>query len=300
MKAIFHTLVLSLLLPAVTLAQQVQEQPPEGYQDERRETPEHQHPESHSHHHPRQHHRLYQDDEERAPESKENEVSGHSLLDDNDFPLPHMMDADPFWKVMIDELEWRDGDGDDLYAWNMEAWWGGDLNRVWFKSEAEYEDSRFETLELQLLYSRAISPFWNLQAGLRHDSDPQSREWLALAVEGLAPYWFETEASLFLGEGGQAELRLEAEYELLLTQRLILTPEIEVSVFADDEPALGIGSGLSKGEFGLRLRYEIRRQFAPYVGLQYERAFGDTGDLKKAAGEDEDDLAVLAGLRIWF
>ena len=288
-------ITLALLLPALSLAQHIEEEAPEAYQDERVETPEHQHGDHRDSRHP-----GHQADEKPAPAFRTNEVSGHSLMDDNDFPLPHMMDDDPFWMVMVDELELAHSDGETAAGLDAEGWWGTDLNRVWFKTEAEREHSEFEELELQLLYSRAISPFWNLRAGIRHDVEPESRNWLAFSAEGLAPYWFETEASLFITDGGQAELRLEAEYELLLTQRLILTPDIEISLLADDELELGIGSGLSSAELALRLRYEIRREFAPYVGVQYERLFGDTADFSQSEGEESSGFALLAGIRFWF
>ena len=288
-------LYLALLLPALALAQHIEEEAPEAYQDPRVETPEHHHTDE-----PAEHSEHGHAHDDRLPAYRQNEVSGHSLMDDNDFPLPHMMDDDAFWMIMVDELEVAHSDSETAAGWDAEAWWGPDLHRIWFKTEAEREHSEFEDLELQLLYSRAVSPFWNLQVGLRHDVEPESRQWLALAAEGLAPYWFHSEASLFVTDGGQAELRLEADYELLLTQRLILTPDIEVSLFAEDEPHLGMGAGLSSAELALRLRYEIRREFAPYLGIRYERLFGDTRDLASDAGEASSDWALLAGLRFWL
>jgi Uncharacterized protein involved in copper resistance len=146
-----------------------------------------------------------------------------------------------------------------------------------------------------------VTPWWDLLAGVRHDFHPaDSQTFAAIGVQGLAPYFFEIEATAYFGEAGQTAARLEAEYELLLTNRLILQPQIQLDLHGRDDPARGIGSGLSTLEIGMRLRYEITRRFAPYLGVVHERAFGDTADLRRAAGEDTDDVQVVAGVRIWF
>ncbi len=205
------------------------------------------------------------------------------------------------FKVMVDKLEWRAAEGENPWVWEADAWVGKDLHKAWFKSEGEYRDGQTEAAYLEALYSRAIAPYWDLQAGWRRDFRPRpNRDWFALGVKGLAPYWFEVDASLYGGGNQSAFVRLEVEYELLLTQRLILTPELEANIFAREDERRGIGSGLSAAELGLRLRYEIRREFAPYIGVNWERKFGDTGDFAREEGESRSDLQFVAGVRAWF
>ncbi len=212
------------------------------------------------------------------------------------------MDDDPLLgKVMIDQLEVRESDGDNPLVWEVDAWVGKDLNKLWFKSEGERVSNETEEAELQLLYSRANSPFWDFQAGWRRDVKPEpERDWLALGVKGLTPYLFEVDASLFVGKSDQVGARLQAEYEYMLTQKWVLSPEIELNFHAEDDEPTGVGSGLSDTELGLRLRYEIRREFAPYIGINWWRKYGNTADFTKAEGGDTEDTQFVAGLRIWF
>ncbi|MED5550248.1 MAG: copper resistance protein B [Pseudomonadota bacterium] len=194
-------------------------------------------------------------------------------------------------------------DDEEALLWDIDAWYGGAINRLWLKSEAEYslDHDEFEELEVQALYSRAISPFFNLQTGIRHDFEPDTgRTHAVLGVQGEAPYWFEIDAALFLSDEGELTGALETEYELRLTQRLILQPRAELTWSAVAIPELGVGSGFGTIETGLRLRYEIRRQFAPYAGVEWSRQLGDTGDFVRAAGGRTDDTALVAGLRVWF
>ncbi len=202
--------------------------------------------------------------------------------------------------IKIDQLETDIGDDNDL-VWDAQAWVGKDLDKFWFKTEGERVDDEFESAEIQLLYSRAIAPYWDLQMGWRHDIKPQpNRDWLVLGVQGLAPYFFETDIAFFVGEGGTIGLRTEFEYELLLTQKWILSPEIEANFFSQNDRELGIGSGLSDIELGLRLRYEIKREFAPYIGIEWEKQFGDTADFTRAAGERISDSRWVMGVSLWF
>lgn len=151
------------------------------------------------------------------------------------------------------------------------------------------------------LWDRIVSRWWNLQAGVRHDfGEGPSRDWVAVGVQGLAPYFFDVEATAYLGDSGRTAARFSAEYDLLFTQRLVLQPQFEVNLYGKDDPANRIGSGLSNLELALRLRYEFRREFAPYVGLVWTRRFGNTADFARAAGEDASDVQFLAGLRVWF
>ncbi|MDX5393994.1 MAG: copper resistance protein B [Caulobacteraceae bacterium] len=202
-------------------------------------------------------------------------------------------------KVQADLLEWSpDGDG---YSWEVEGWYGGDINRFAFKTEGEgASGDGLEAAEVQLLYSRAVSRYTDVQVGLRYDVEPRSKAYLTLGADAMFPYWFEAEGALFLSEDGDLLARVEGSYDWRLTQRLILQPRAELEFAAQDIPEGHIGSGLSTGELGLRLRYEIRREFAPYVGVSYERAFGDTADFARAHGEDVETTRFVVGLRAWF
>ncbi len=200
-----------------------------------------------------------------------------------------------------DQFEWRDADEGDLLGVEVDVWMGYDLQKLWFKLEVEATSDDTEGAELQLLYSRAIDPNWDLQLGLRRDFEPRpERDWFALGFAGLAPYWINVDAALFADDDGQINLRVEAEYEAMLTQRWVLVPEIELNWFSDDDDELAIGAGITGLEVGLRLRYEFRREFAPYVGAHHERLFGETRDLAEAAGAESDDTQIVAGVHFWF
>lgn len=205
--------------------------------------------------------------------------------------------------VIIDRLEAGFGGHEDNYLWDIQGWSGGDINRFWWKSEGggAFGDSLDEA-EVQLLYSRAILPFWDFQAGVRQDYRPDGEDTthLVLGVQGLAAYWFEIDAAAFLSTDGDLTARVEAEYDQRITQRLILQPRVEVDLAGSDIPELEIGSGLGSVDVGLRLRYEIRKEFAPYVGVEWSRAFGGTRDLIEAGGGDAEHTAVVVGLKAWF
>ncbi len=205
-------------------------------------------------------------------------------------------------KVLIDQLELKTRDGRDGYSWNAQGWYGGDINKLWIKSEGEGSfGERPEQAEVQALYSRAINPWFNLQGGVRYDFQPNpERAHLVIGIQGLAPYWFEVDGALFLSNKGDLTARFEAEYDQRITQKLILQPRIEVDLAAQDVPELGIGAGLSTAEAGLRLRYEIVPEFAPYIGVEYERSFGNTADFSRAAGEKVGGWSLLTGVRLWF
>ena len=212
------------------------------------------------------------------------------------------MDDDPLLTMLVvDQLEIRNNDGHDPLVWDAEGWIGKDLHKLWIKTEGEYVDSRVEEVELQALYSRAVAPFWDIQLGWRRNIRPTpNRDWLAFGVKGLAPYFFDIDAALFVGDAGRTSARLQVEYEIMLTQRLVLVPEIELNLYGKDDPATGIGSGLSNIEAGLRLRYEIRREFAPYIGLNWTKLYGDTADFARAEEVDTDDIQFVFGIRAWF
>lgn len=205
--------------------------------------------------------------------------------------------------VLVERLEARiptDG-GETGYLWDAQAWYGGDLNRFVLKTEGEGEiDGAVEDAEIQALYSRAIGPFFDLQAGVRFDPEPDSRTHLVLGVAGLAPYMVHVDGALFLSDRGDLTARVEAEYDQKITQALILQPRVEAEFAAQDIPERDIGAGVTKVEPGLRLRYEIAREFAPYIGVEYEAKLGETADIARARGEDPDGFKVLLGVRAWF
>lgn len=207
-----------------------------------------------------------------------------------------------FSQLMLDRLEYRMGKGADGYHWEGEGWIGGDINRFAFKTEGEGAfGGPLERAEVQALYSRAIDPWFNLEAGVRHDIRPDPRRTYAVVgIEGLAPYWFEVSAQAFLSNRGDAHLRLEGSYDQRISQRLILQPAAEINVAAQDVPELGIGSGVSDVELGLRLRYEFAREFAPYVGVNWERKLGDTARFARADGERASATGLVMGVRFWF
>lgn len=206
------------------------------------------------------------------------------------------------WFVLFNQLEAQTSDDADALIWNGQAWYGGDINKIWFKTEgaASLNGDGVEDTEIQALYSRAIAPFWDAQVGVRYDLEPDGLAHGVVALQGLAPYWFEVDASAFLSERGDVTARVEAEYEFRLTQRLILQPRVEANLSAQDVPEREIGIGLNNIDAGLRLRYEIKREFAPYVGVEWQKAFGDTADFIEASGGDTDKAVFVAGVRAWF
>lgn len=210
--------------------------------------------------------------------------------------------ADPLlWSARFDELEWRDSDRGPSWAWDGEGWFGHDIDRFWWKLDGEKDRGDAGAAELQALYSRAITPFWNLQAGWRHDFGAgPDRDWAVLGVEGLAPYWLHVDAAAFIGESGRTAAQLEASYDLRLTQHLVLQPQAELIAYGEDDLDHALGSGLSSLELGLRLRYEIHREFAPYLGIEWHRLLGDTADLSDARGGNDSEWYALAGVRFWF
>ena len=217
--------------------------------------------------------------------------------------LTQAMESDDPTLIMVkaDQLEWRAKDGPDAAYFQGEGWIGKDLNKIWFKGEYEHSDGSTEEAELQALYSRAVAPFWDAQLGIREDFKPDpSRSWLAFGFQGLAPYWFEVDTAMFVGESGRTAFRLEAEYEILFTQRLILSPEIEINAYGKNDESTGTGSGLSDAQLGLRLRYEIRREFAPYIGVNWYKKYGNTADFAREEGEGVSDTSIVIGIRAWF
>ncbi|MEF9977822.1 MAG: copper resistance protein B [Thermomonas sp.] len=213
------------------------------------------------------------------------------------------MDDDPFvWMVSADRFEWQQG---DAFAWEGRAWFGHDRGRLWLRSEGEREPGHGTEGNVEALWGKPVDAWWDLLAGVRHDFADERRvhdgqDWLAVGVQGLAPYKFEVQATAYLGDGGRSMLQAEVEYELLLTNRLILQPRIEATAHGRNDAARGIGSGLGEVEAGLRLRYELRREFAPYIGIERAYRLGRTADYARADGDGAQETRWVAGLRFWF
>lgn len=202
---------------------------------------------------------------------------------------------------LADRLEAQRSDGQTNGAYEFLARYGRDYDRLVVKAEGEVVSGKLEESRTEAFWSHAITGYWDTQLGLRHDTGPgPNRDWLAFGIEGLAPYWFEVDATAYLGEGGRSALRLSAEYELILTQKLILQPRVELAAYGQSDPANDIGTGLSSLNAGVRLRYEFTRQFAPYIGVEWTGSYGETADIARANGRPTRDTRVVAGVRFWF
>ncbi|SOB60466.1 Copper resistance protein B [Pseudodesulfovibrio profundus] len=215
------------------------------------------------------------------------------------------MEDDPLlFSLMVDKLEMRTADDSNPVEWDASFWVGKDINKLMFKTEGEYHDQKLEEVEYQALYNRAISAFWDLHVGGRKDTYQEpgkpDRNWFAIGFEGVAPYNIEIDTALFLGEEGRSSLRFKAEYEILFTQRLVLVPEVEMDFYGTDDSETQTGSGLSETELGMRLKYEIKREFAPYIGVNWSRLWGQTADYAKDEGEDFDNIRFVTGVSFWF
>ena len=229
-------------------------------------------------------------DDDRAAAFPELEERGHAVHD-----------TAVHYYVLFDQLELEMGDGVTAGNWDNHGWIGGDVNRFWFRTEGDLEDGDFEEAQAHALFGRAIHRWWDVVAGVRQDFRPgPARTWAAVGIQGLAPYWFEVEATAYIGESGRTHFRIETEYDLLLTNRLVLQPLVELEIYGKSDPERHIGAGLSSAETGLRLRYEIRREFAPYVGVTWKRRFLGTADFAQAAGEDTSTARLATGVRVWF
>lgn len=202
---------------------------------------------------------------------------------------------------LADKLEWQNADDASTLAWDLSGWIGGDIDRLWLRSEGERSNGKTEDAEVQALWGHAISPWWDVVTGVRQDFKPGAPQtWAAFGLQGMELYNFEAEATAFLGENGQSAVRLEGDYDILLTNRLILQPTAELNVYGKNDPQRGIGSGLANTEAGLRLRYEIRREFAPYIGVTWNRTYGHTADYAREEGEDRSEARLVLGVRLWF
>lgn len=208
-----------------------------------------------------------------------------------------------FYSFSSDRMEYRSLDEGEAWLWDVQGWIGRDYNKLYLESEGEYAtgEDRFESIQTEFLYGRAISSFWDVRAGLRYDFEPDpERAFVVIGMQGLAPLWFEVDANLYLSEDGDLSFGMEAEYDIMLTQRLILQPRMELEASAQDVEEYGIGAGFSGIELGLRLRYEIHRKFAPYIGVSWESALGETANIIEDSGGDPDAAAFVAGVKFWF
>ncbi len=215
--------------------------------------------------------------------------------------LHDMGDTELHSYFVFDQLEWQRRAAGGTLNWNGNGWIGGDLDRLWLRTEGSRVGSRLEDAEVQALWGHSITPWWDLVAGVRHDFRPSAAQtWLAFGIQGLALYNFESEVTAFVGQRGQASLRVEGRYDLLITNRLILQPSLEANLFAKNDAARGQGAGLGDTSLGLRLRYEVDRQFAPYLGISWDRSYGNSARMVVREGGRRSELSVLAGVRVWF
>jgi len=276
--------VLSLTMTVSTLAQDARD----GHQQEKPPAqttpPEHQHPASTE---------LppfippVTDDDRKAAFP---DVQGHTVHDNG-----------VNYFVLFDQLEWQAGSDADGINMDGRGWIGRDRDRLWFRAEASGESGRVGEAQAQVLYGRQFARWWDVVAGVRQDFRPGSpRSWVAFGVQGLAPYWFDIEATGYVGASGRTHARFEVEYELLFTNRLVLQPLFEAEVFGKSDPERGIGAGLSTTDLGFRLRYEFRREVAPYIGVTLRNKWGKTADFAKAVDEDTNAARVVTGFRLWF
>lgn len=217
-------------------------------------------------------------------------------------PMKAHMDDDAIqYFALADRFEWQDGSKENQFLWDATGWVGRDFNRLWLRTEGERASGRTEQARIEALWGKPVSRWWNLLAGIRTDTAPgPSQSWLALGVVGLSPYKFEVEATAYVGDDSETAAQLEVEYELLITNRLILQPHLELNFNGQNDERRGIGSGLSNVESGLRLRYEIRREFAPYLGVEWGGKFGKNADFARAEGAPDEDWRVVFGVRAWY
>ena len=198
------------------------------------------------------------------------------------------------------EVDYGHPDGGDVLRWEGDAWIGGDRQKLWLRSDGEHADGDLHEADIEALYSRNVATFWDLQVGVRQDFEPSSTTYLAAGVQGLAPYQFETEAFAYLSDDGDLGARLLQSVDVHLTQRLILEPEVELELQADDVPERGLGAGFTEAGLSAQLRYEFSRKFAPYLTVAWERRLGETASIARAAGDDVETTSLRAGLRVWF
>ena len=232
--------------------------------------------------------------------------SGGHTLDTGAYALPpsqrlRMADEHSFGALLVDSLERNFSSNGNGTSYDAQAWFGRDYDRLVIKAEGAVAHGKVEEARTELLWGHAIASLWDAQLGLRYDNGVgPDRGWLAFGVQGLAPYWFEVDVAAYVGENGRTALRVGAEYDILLTQKLVLQPRIELNAYGKQDAERGIGSGLSEADAGVRLRYEFTRQFAPYIGVERVAKFGQTADFARDEGEKTAETRWVAGVRFWF
>ena len=235
--------------------------------------------------------------------SADNNLTGAPVSKDGGW-APPIDDQRWYGFLLLDPFEYQLRDGDDSFGWEADGWFGGDYDRLWVKTEGDLGEDAGQA-ESQLLYGRLIAPFWDLQLGLRYDqpwgsdADP-SRLFLVFGAEGLAPYFFDVEPAIFFSDGADVSARLEATMDILFTQQLILQPRLELEAAAQPVEENAVGQGLNEFELGARLRYEVRREFAPYVGISWTRKTGETAGVARRTGGEDSDFSVVLGVRTWY
>ncbi len=232
--------------------------------------------------------------------------SGGYILESGPYALPgprqlRLADEHNFGALLVNRLERVYTSDNNATAYDVQAWYGRDYERLVIKAEGDVAQGKLQDSRTELLWGHAIASFWDAQLGVRHDGGAgPNRGWLAFGVQGLAPYWFDMDATAYVGDNGKTALHLGTEYELLFTQKLILQPRVEINLYGRSDPARNIGSGLSDAQAGLRLRYEFTREFAPYAGIEWAGKFGETADFSSAAGAKNSETRWVAGVRFWF
>ncbi|MEN3754351.1 copper resistance protein B [Mangrovibacter sp. SLW1] len=252
------------------------------------------------------------------PEMSGMEIMQPAALSESRTPIPPVTDADrkaAFPDVqghkvhdsqvngflLFDQLEWHKNNDSDGFKWNVSGWLGGDIDRLWLRSEGETLQGKTESAEVQALWGHSLTPWWDMVAGVRQDFKPgKPQTWFAAGFQGMALYNLETELTAFAGEQGRTALRLEAEYDVLLTNRLILQPSFEANIYGKDDEERNTGKGLSSTELALRLRYEVQREFAPYVGVSWNQLYGNTANMAAREGDKDNEVRFLLGARMWF
>ncbi|WP_137297547.1 copper resistance protein B [Psychromonas sp. SP041] len=211
-----------------------------------------------------------------------------------------LADEHLFYALIGDRFEYNEQANAGVF--DLQAWYGTTFDRLVIKTEGDFSEGSLEENQTDILWGHAVSAYWDTQAGVRLDynKEGENRQWLAFGLQGLAPYWFELDMTAYVGEGGNTALTLEAEYELLLTQKLIIQPRAEITLYGKDDKQNDLGSGLSSSALGFRMRYEFTRQFAPYVGVEWTNMFGSTADFAKENGQSSHDTALVVGLKFWF
>ena len=256
-----------------------------------------------SHDHGAGHHGMEMEKDPGKGERTQKYADTESTEAGGNFGLQPIHDNVIFAVFRGDRLEYRAQEGEDSLFWDVEAWLGSDYNKIYLESEGTWlmDEEEFEEVEVELYYARTITTFWDLKAGIRHDLRPEpTRTFAALGIQGLAPYWFEMEATAYISDEGDVSANIEVEYDLMLSQRLVLQPRFETNFALQEVEELHIGQGINDIELGVRLRYEMWREFAPYVGISWSRKLGETADLAEDDGEEIDVFTYVVGIRVWY